>query len=384
MENPILILREEITCLIILGCLFLYTFLFMKRIVLKKFRILCITAILHVIFDILTVISVNNADTPPIVNLILHLVFIHTALYFCICWLSYILSWTLSKKKQLTIEKFCKDVFVLYILISPFLGIEIVHGNGTNYSMGINIIISYSLAYICILSGVVILIANRKIISRELFLSMLPITLIYIISVTIQVFIPELLFTGASLTLASIGLFFAVENPAYYFMKKAYTDANTKIKNRACFEDDFELYAHLIEKSQQSAPKTGIIVCDLNGLKYCNDTFGHSTGDKMISVTAEIMHQHMQHAHELYRIGGDEFAAIYLNDNCSYISDDIKKVRQICKEESKSYTFPLSIAMGYAICTAPESLQDAYNRADANMYEDKLRMKQTDPDLIRL
>ena len=80
---PVLILREELVCFLVLIFLF-----FMSRAYLKgrdsgPFTRLVIFALLHVIFDFVTIITVNNTDSvPEIVNDICHVIFYVTAILY--------------------------------------------------------------------------------------------------------------------------------------------------------------------------------------------------------------------------------------------------------------------------------------------------------------
>ena len=49
-------------------------------------------------------------------------------------------------------------------------------------------------------------------------------------------------------------------------------------------------------------------MCDLDGLKKFNDTYGHANGDKAIRKAAEIITYHMDDSCYAARLSGDEFA----------------------------------------------------------------------------
>lgn len=52
-----------------------------------------------------------------------------------------------------------------------------------------------------------------------------------------------------------------------------------------------------------------VIVCDVNGLKFVNDTLGHAAGDEYIRQACHIVCRHFKHS-PVYRIGGDEFVVV--------------------------------------------------------------------------
>jgi predicted signal transduction protein with EAL and GGDEF domain len=65
----------------------------------------------------------------------------------------------------------------------------------------------------------------------------------------------------------------------------AYHDGLTHIGNRTAFE---ERLAEL-EQSKDSFAQIGIVMFDVNNLKYVNDNLGHSCGDEMLMQSANII-----------------------------------------------------------------------------------------------
>ena len=93
-----------------------------------------------------------------------------------------------------------------------------------------------------------------------------------------------------------------------------------------------------------------VYVFDLNGLKGINDKYGHESGDMAITDAAEVL-KTVFGKENLYRIGGDEFIAVF---------DGMKKPDtercfadlEFCPGEDKEY-------------------RDVFRRADQSMYEEK-------------
>lgn len=57
------------------------------------------------------------------------------------------------------------------------------------------------------------------------------------------------------------------------------------------------------------------VTADLNGLKGANDTLGHAAGNELIRGAADCLRAAFGAFGDIYRIGGDEFAAIlYLTE----------------------------------------------------------------------
>ena len=82
----------------------------------------------------------------------------------------------------------------------------------------------------------------------------------------------------------------------------AYFDALTGLRNRACFNLDFDTQSG-------KNPALGLLLIDVDHLKRVNDTLGHAAGDALLR---EVGLRTAAHAAPgaAYRIGGDEFAVL--------------------------------------------------------------------------
>lgn len=158
----------------------------------------------------------------------------------------------------------------------------------------------------------------------------------------------------------------------------AYMDGLTGIGNRTAFQEKMEE----LEKRKQEEGSIGIVIFDVNNLKWVNDTLGHSEGDQMIKKGAEaISHAFTQENGYCYRIGGDEFVVFILGEQ---IAERCGQAINRLQEELDAYNseqnrnYDLSIASGYAVydeSCAEKTLAELFEIADARMYENKKKMK---------
>lgn len=135
-------------------------------------------------------------------------------------------------------------------------------------------------------------------------------------------------------------------------------------------------YDRWLERHKPSAD-TVIVTFDLNNLKQCNDTRGHSAGDQYITGAAEIIRKVFDGA-EAFRIGGDEFCAILQSVKDEELMGYLKRLRELEEEYNrKNRQVTMKIACGYARFDPglDKNLEHTRDRADARMYQNKKELK---------
>ncbi len=145
-------------------------------------------------------------------------------------------------------------------------------------------------------------------------------------------------------------------------------DALTGLYNRAYFEEEMR---RLGEGRHTSV---GMIICDVDGLKLINDTFGHNTGDGLLVAAAGVIKNPFRTGDMVSRIGGDEFAVLLpgcdrrqVENACHRIAFNVKRYNE------KHPELPLSISIGFAVCSGTScSMLDLFKEADNNMSREKL------------
>jgi diguanylate cyclase (GGDEF)-like protein/PAS domain S-box-containing protein len=90
----------------------------------------------------------------------------------------------------------------------------------------------------------------------------------------------------------------------------AYYDPLTKLPNRQLFYD--RLDASLL-KAHAHQTQLAVLFIDLDHFKRVNDSLGHSVGDKVLCLVADIFSQCLSEVDTVARIGGDELVVL-LND----------------------------------------------------------------------
>ncbi|MCL6639107.1 MAG: PAS domain S-box protein [Firmicutes bacterium] len=145
-------------------------------------------------------------------------------------------------------------------------------------------------------------------------------------------------------------------------------DPLTGLYNRAFFEQEMRR----LENDGQSG--SGIIICDVDGLKLANDSFGHHTGDALLLAAARVIRDSFRKDDIVARIGGDEFAVLLPKRDRLFVESAARRIQYAVKRHNlKNPELPLSISLGFAATNGTlKKLSDLFKEADNNMYREKL------------
>ncbi len=157
--------------------------------------------------------------------------------------------------------------------------------------------------------------------------------------------------------------------------QQAVVDALTGLKNKRAWQ---ERVALLEEEIRLDRAEFAIVVCDINGLKVVNDTLGHEAGDRLIVRAGNLISRAFQYS-TVYRIGGDEFAVVLEGRDLEERDSCLQELQnRLANQSSKEGTDnPVSIAVGISLYQKGDTdSTQVFRRADENMYENKMKMKQ--------
>ena len=154
--------------------------------------------------------------------------------------------------------------------------------------------------------------------------------------------------------------------------RMARRDELTGIKNKNAFTE----HAQTLDESLRSAPfEFGVVMCDVNDLKMINDTRGHSFGDEVIQRTSRMICSVFKHS-PVFRVGGDEFAAIITDSDYAHREELLQELRNMSMANARTRSGPI-VATGMAVFERgrDKCVSDVYDRADIFMYENKNELK---------
>lgn len=138
-------------------------------------------------------------------------------------------------------------------------------------------------------------------------------------------------------------------------------DALTGIFNRRAFDEDrFKL-------AQHNEPFSMVLI-DVDHFKQINDNFGHQFGDMVLRRIGGVLERNLGFTH-VYRIGGDEFAALLLSER-SKIEEQLAQLqRETRAQRWREGECRVSLSMGVAMNGLGNCQQ--FERADEALYRSK-------------
>ncbi len=153
----------------------------------------------------------------------------------------------------------------------------------------------------------------------------------------------------------------------------ANTDPLTGVKSKHAFVTKEREVDEMIE-DKLNVP-FALTVCDVNGLKYINDTFGHKAGDEYIRSASTMICELFKHS-PVYRIGGDEFVVVMVGGQ-DYENRDAIMAELQRRSEANIGTDNVIVAGGVSTFIPGQDLKmhDVFERADALMYKNKQALK---------
>ena len=164
----------------------------------------------------------------------------------------------------------------------------------------------------------------------------------------------------------------------------AYADALTSLHNKGAFDKCIqEIEAG--SKSTDGRLEFAVCIFDCNDLKKVNDRNGHDKGDIYLRESAKIICEVYDHS-PVFRIGGDEFAAVLIGSDYENRDELLKLFDERClekrsREEDAWERIDVSRGMAVYDPKEDETVNDVVRRADKLMYEHKWRRKHNmDPE----
>ena len=166
------------------------------------------------------------------------------------------------------------------------------------------------------------------------------------------------------------------------------TDPLTGLYNRRHFDSQLEVI--LSDHLPKNLPVC-LLLIDLDGFKFINDTYGHPFGDEVLRTTAQLLKQQVRRNDYIARLAGDEFAMVLKNTDI----ENATRIAQKLHASINGTRIPLPVghmqlqsSMGVAEApTHGTNAQDLVSAADVALYHSKRRgrnrIEVLSPDISR-
>jgi diguanylate cyclase (GGDEF)-like protein len=140
---------------------------------------------------------------------------------------------------------------------------------------------------------------------------------------------------------------------------RAATDPLTGLGHHATF--------HEALAASHRRPNTAVLLCDVDGFKHLNDTYGHQHGDHVLRSVAAALTGALRRGDSLFRVGGDEFAALLVVSSEDEALEAGVRLRAAVLEAGTGVT----VSIGVAVPRDAESDDSVLARADRALYRVK-------------
>lgn len=153
------------------------------------------------------------------------------------------------------------------------------------------------------------------------------------------------------------------------------TDQLTKMYNRNAYNQEIN---YQIRKYQEEHPFS-IIFGDVNGLKYINDTYGHTDGDQLLSRCSELISEVIPSDWKVFRYGGDEVVILLEDAGLEeamkielLLDQKFLNQKMVCTSEVTGEKVSEDVAMSFGtICSREGEFEELIDLADVRMRKNK-------------
>jgi len=162
--------------------------------------------------------------------------------------------------------------------------------------------------------------------------------------------------------------------------ERSFRDSLTGMYNRAYFNEF--LVDQFLRNSALDKP-TSVIFCDIDYFKQFNDTYGHKTGDTILTMIGDSIKKEIRQSDQPVRYGGDEFVIVLPDTESDIAAKMANRISESVgcahlKAESGE-NLSITITVGHATHTAKtpyHCLEFLCHAADQELYKAKKARKQ--------
>ena len=145
----------------------------------------------------------------------------------------------------------------------------------------------------------------------------------------------------------------------------SYHDYLTGLYNRRFYEEELKRL-----DTERNLPLS-IIMGDVNGLKYINDTYGHLTGDDLLMKVANSIRKACRSDDIIARLGGDEFVILLPKTDSVEAGKIVERIKEFLLSETVG-TRKISMSFGFDTKhRIQDDIQHIFKLTEKKMYQKK-------------
>ncbi len=172
-------------------------------------------------------------------------------------------------------------------------------------------------------------------------------------------------------------LIYPIKNASMYqvALKSAYRDPLTGLNNRTSMEKSLPRDIDLAKRHKQPM---AILVMDLDGFKYINDSCGHDAGDQVLREVGRVISEEVRRTDLVYRYGGDEFVGGLTQTTINGaidVSERIRKSIEALDLSAEGIRSRVQISIGITLVRDSDNFKSVFKRADKALYHAKMSGK---------
>ncbi len=129
-----------------------------------------------------------------------------------------------------------------------------------------------------------------------------------------------------------------------------------------------------LSRVRRTKTPLAVLLCDLNGFKKVNDTFGHLTGNKLLREIAARFKSSCREYDEVGRLGGDEFVLVLPDVAKDQVTEMEGRLSRAVQEASRSSCAEMVVTVSVGSAFYPDDGvcgEELLSEADRRMYEVK-------------
>lgn len=155
------------------------------------------------------------------------------------------------------------------------------------------------------------------------------------------------------------------------FEKQAMHDPLSGLLNRRGMLEELQ---YEFERSKRYLHPLTVMMCDIDYFKKVNDEYGHDKGDDIIKSLANLFKFGLRKHDTIARWGGEEYLLLLpetKGEQALYLAEKLREKIANKTFQHKEKTFNVTVSFGLYQFAKEDTIEQAINRADKNLYQAK-------------